>query len=127
VAGWYLITPPFVGGNIDKRAPVSQWDEEADFPSLGDCSDERDHQLQGVTEELDEINAEYRVSPSRYFRDLEQFAGIGEIANGLTCISSEDSRLERTEPLRSGKISVSHLSSPQHEAGHRRSRRSHLK
>ena len=59
VAGWYLITPPFVGGNIDKKAPLSRWDEEADFTSLGDCSDERDRQLQGVTEELDEINAEY--------------------------------------------------------------------
>jgi hypothetical protein len=127
VACWYLITPSFVGGNIDKRAPLSQRDEEADFSSLGDCSDERGYQLQGLTEELDEINADYRVSPSRYFRDLEQFAGIGEIANGLTCISSEDSRLERTELLRSGKIAVSHLSSPQHEAGHRRSHRSHLK
>ena len=42
VAGWYLITPPFVGGNINRRAPLSQWDEEAHFPSLGDCSDERD-------------------------------------------------------------------------------------
>ena len=127
VAGWYLITPPFVGGNIDKKAPLSRWDEEADFTSLGDCSDERDRQLQGVTEELDEINAEYRVSPSRYFRDLEQLIDIGEIANGLTCISSEDSRLERTVPLRSGKIFVSHLSSPRHEAGHQRSRRSHIK
>jgi hypothetical protein len=127
VAGWYLITPRFVGGNIDKKAPLSRWDEEADFTSLGDCSDERDRQLQGVTEELDEINGEYRVSPSRYFRDLEQHIDLGEIANGLVCISSEDSRLERTEPLHSGKISVSHLSSPQHEAGHRRSRRSHLK
>jgi hypothetical protein len=29
VAGWYLITPPFVGGNIDKRALLSQRDEEA--------------------------------------------------------------------------------------------------
>jgi hypothetical protein len=127
VAGWWLITPPFVGGYIDKEAPLSLWDEEAHFTSLGDCSDERDRQLQGVTEELDEINAEYRVSQSRYFRDLEQLIDIGEIANGLTCISSEDSRLEGTEPLRSGKISVSHLSSPRHEAGYRRSRRSHLK
>src|SRR5258708_6690646 len=96
VAGWWLITPPFVGGYIDKEAPLSLWDEEAHFPSLGDCSDERDRQLQGVTEELDEIDAEYRVSPSRYFRDPEQLIDIEEIANGLTCISSEDSRLERT-------------------------------
>ena len=109
------------------EASLSRWDEEAHFTSLGDCSDERDRQLQGVTEELDEINAEYRVSRRRYFRDLEQLIDIGEIANGLTCISSEDSRLQRTERLRSGKISVSHLSNPQQEAGHRRSRRSHPK
>src|SRR5450755_5087668 len=89
VAGWYLITPPFVGGNIDKRAALSQWDEEADFSSLSDCSDERDRQLQGVTQEIDEINAEYRDSPSCYFRNLEQFVDIGEIVSGSTCISSE--------------------------------------
>jgi hypothetical protein len=121
VVSWYLLTPPFVGGNPDIEAPLSQWDESAKFTSLNDCSDERDRQLQGVIQEAQEISAEYKESPDQYLRDIDEFSNIEQTVTGSKCVSSEDPGLQAGEHLHSSKAHSHHVSRV------RRSRKAHRK
>jgi hypothetical protein len=44
LAGWLLLTPPYVkNGNFDSSAPLSSWMEAAEFTSLTQCEEYRHH------------------------------------------------------------------------------------
>jgi hypothetical protein len=97
IVGWYLLTPPFVGGKPDIEAPLSRWNESAKFTSLSDCGEERDRQLQNVAQEAQQIRTEYEMSSDRYLRENDEFSVIEQTVTGSKCVSSEEPGLRATE------------------------------
>src|SRR5580704_5955763 len=98
VVAWYLLTPPFQGGNPNLGAPLLQWDQSAIFTSLSDCTDERNRELQGASEESQRITSEYLENPDQYVRDINQFSVVEQTVNGSQCVSSIDSRMQVPKP-----------------------------
>jgi hypothetical protein len=95
---WYLLTPPFQGGNLNLATPLLQWDQSAPFSSMNDCKDDRNRQLQGASEESQRITSEYLENPDQYVRDINQFSVVKQSVNGSQCISSDDPRIQVAKP-----------------------------
>jgi hypothetical protein len=94
--GWYLLMPPFVGGKPDIEAHLSHWDQAATFPSLNDCSDERDRQLKNVAQETQEIDKEHDEQSSD-FSEADQFSLVEQTVAASKCVSSEEPGLPATK------------------------------
>jgi hypothetical protein len=87
--------PLFVGGKPDIEAHLSHWDQAATFPSLNDCSDERDRQLKNVAQEAQQMGTEHEGSSDRYFSD--QFSVVEQTVSASKCVSSEEPGLRAIE------------------------------
>jgi hypothetical protein len=82
LVGWYLMTPPPKGREIDSTAPLSKWEAGAAFNSPDECNKARGELLEKVNRKIADPNM---PEDERHF-----YLGKSGFAQ---CISTDDPRL----------------------------------